>query len=87
LRCEKLCQGATARDLEFRQLVSRYQTLWQDLQRDQTAAGTFDPEIEQLGWMIEELRVSLFAQQLGTSLSVSPKRLDRQIAKFESNPR
>jgi len=28
-------------------------------------------------WLIEELRVSLFAQQLGTRVSVSPKRLDK----------
>ncbi|MEE4204616.1 MAG: ATP-dependent RNA helicase HrpA, partial [Halieaceae bacterium] len=29
-------------------------------------------------WMLEEFRVSLFAQQLGTRLSVSVKRLDQQ---------
>lgn len=28
-------------------------------------------------WMIEEYRVSLFAQQLGTRFSISPKRLDK----------
>ena len=28
-------------------------------------------------WLIEELRVSMFAQQLGTRVSVSPKRLDK----------
>jgi len=28
-------------------------------------------------WMIEEYRVSLFAQQLGTRISISPKRLDK----------
>ena len=28
-------------------------------------------------WMIEEYRVSLFAQQLGTRVSVSPKRLEK----------
>ncbi len=28
-------------------------------------------------WMIEEYRVSLFAQQLGTRVSISPKRLDK----------
>jgi len=31
--------------------------------------------------MVEELRVSLFAQELGTSQSVSPQRLDKQWAK------
>jgi len=28
-------------------------------------------------WLIEELRVSVYAQQLGTRVSVSPKRLDK----------
>jgi len=28
-------------------------------------------------WLLEELRVSLFAQQLGTSRPVSPKRLEQ----------
>ena len=43
--------------------------------------GGFDPELEQYRWMIEELRVSLFAQELGTSEKVSPQRLDRQWEK------
>jgi hypothetical protein len=28
--------------------------------------------------MLEELRVSLFSQELGTSIPVSPQRLDKQ---------
>ena len=43
--------------------------------------GGFDPELEQYRWLIEELRVSLFAQDLGTSEKVSPQRLDRQWEK------
>ena len=30
--------------------------------------------------MVEEFRVSLFAQELGTAAPVSPKRLDEQLA-------
>lgn len=33
-------------------------------------------------WLIEELRVSLYAQQLGTRVSVSPKRLDKLKEQF-----
>ncbi|MEO0475195.1 MAG: ATP-dependent RNA helicase HrpA [Planctomycetota bacterium] len=43
--------------------------------------GGYDPELEQYRWLIEELRVSLFAQELGTSEKVSPQRLDRQWEK------
>jgi ATP-dependent helicase HrpA len=37
-------------------------------------------EIDQLRWMIEEFRVSLFAQELKTLLRVSEKRLAEQLA-------
>jgi ATP-dependent helicase HrpA len=41
--------------------------------------GRNDVELERIGWMIEELRVSLFAQQLGTAEPVSVKRILRAI--------
>ena len=34
-----------------------------------------DPTFNELRWMIEELRVSLFAQQLGTAYPISEKRI------------
>jgi ATP-dependent helicase HrpA len=37
------------------------------------------PELEELRWMIEEFRVSLFAQELKTVIRVSQKRLDEQV--------
>ncbi|HEV8604533.1 MAG TPA: DUF3418 domain-containing protein [Tepidisphaeraceae bacterium] len=40
-----------------------------------------DPELEIYRWMIEELRVSLFAQELKTSMPVSVKRLEKQWEK------
>ena len=46
------------------------------------AQGIVDAEMEQYRWMIEEYRVSLFAQQLGTCIKVSPTRLDKQWAKI-----
>jgi len=39
------------------------------------------PEVERLRWMIEEFRLSLFAQDLRTLGPVSAKRLDAQLAK------
>ena len=43
-----------------------------------------DPELEYLRWMIEELRVSLFAQELRTRMPVSPKRVARQLEKCQA---
>jgi ATP-dependent helicase HrpA len=40
-----------------------------------------DPDLDEYRWMLEEYRVSLFAQTLGTSMKVSPQRLARQWAK------
>jgi ATP-dependent helicase HrpA len=37
--------------------------------------GAPEPALEQFGWLLEELRVSLFAQELRTPVPVSPKRL------------
>lgn len=44
------------------------------------------PELDRLQWMIEELRVSVFAQELGTAVPVSEKRVAEQVerAKQES---
>jgi ATP-dependent helicase HrpA len=36
-----------------------------------------DAALEEYRWLLEELRVSLFAQQLGTRVSVSEQRLQR----------
>lgn len=40
--------------------------------------GKRDPELTLYRWMLEEYRVSLFAQQLGTKMAVSDKRLSKQ---------
>jgi len=36
--------------------------------------------------MIEEFKVSLFAQELGTAIPVSPKRLDQQLEIARQTP-
>ena len=43
------------------------------------AISSVRPELEELRWMIEEFRVSLFAQELKTMIRVSEKRLDDQV--------
>ena len=40
-------------------------------------AGTFEPALEDFRWQLEELRVSLFAQELRTPFPVSLKRLKK----------
>jgi ATP-dependent helicase HrpA len=42
--------------------------------------GPLPPDVEEIGWMLEELRVGLFAQQLRTKFPVSEKRVLSTIA-------
>ena len=45
--------------------------------------GKRDPQLLLYRWMLEEYRVSLFAQQLGTKLPVSDKRVSKQWSLVE----
>ncbi len=46
--------------------------------------GKRDPQLELFRWWLEEYRVSLFAQQLGTKVPVSDKRLSKQWSQVDS---
>ena len=46
------------------------------------AADPADPEAHALRWELEELRVSLFAQELGAKGGISPKRLAARVEKL-----
>jgi ATP-dependent helicase HrpA len=41
------------------------------------AAGRSQPKLEEFRWLVEELRISLFAQELRTPFPVSAKRLQK----------
>ncbi|HSS64855.1 MAG TPA: ATP-dependent RNA helicase HrpA [Gammaproteobacteria bacterium] len=67
--------------------VSTLAPLWERFEAramDHLARGRSDPERERYRWMLEEYRVSLFAQELGTAFPVSQKRLDNQWARVSS---
>jgi ATP-dependent helicase HrpA len=49
---------------------------------DAAADARSDPEWQALRWDLEELRVSLFAQELGARAGVSPKRLAARLARL-----
>jgi ATP-dependent helicase HrpA len=73
-RLDKLRADA-ARDARW---MTELAPLLQNLQRARAALrGESDPRLEDFRWMIEELRVSLFAQELRTPMPVSVKRLQK----------
>ena len=71
-----------ARDLqrmaELRPLEQRY------ARRRAERRGAPDERLEDYRWLLEELRVSLFAQELRTPQPVSVKRLDKAWAQLEA---
>ncbi len=75
LRIEKL-RANPARDA---QCMAQLQPLSQSLQKLRQTYKT-DPRVEEFAWMMQELRVSLFAQELKTPVIVSIKRLEKMLA-------
>ena len=51
---------------------------WLARQRQAAAQGVFDARLDEVRWMLEELRVSLFAQELKTPQPVSVKRITKR---------
>ncbi len=64
-----------ARDASRQVEIERLSTPW--LRAVVARRGQTDAHLEDFRWMLEELRVSLFAQQLRTPMPVSVKRLER----------
>ncbi|HRP64510.1 MAG TPA: ATP-dependent RNA helicase HrpA [Thauera sp.] len=76
IRLDKL-RNNPARDA---QLTSEWKALAQAWERERLArrrAGVEDPALEEFRWLLEELRVGLFAQELKTPMPVSVKRLQK----------
>ena len=79
-RLRKLANAGLSRDEQATAQVNEYWSRYQPRQERHRLHGIHDPGLEQFRWMIEELRVSLFAQELRTSLPVSAKRMESQWA-------
>mgnify|MGYP003874044555 FL=1 len=80
MRLDKLAQEDIARDKERARPVQRYWNRYKDLAARAARRGEPPEALINLRWMIEEFRVQIFAQPLGTSMKVSEKRLDAAIA-------
>ncbi len=74
LRLDKL-RTDPVRDAQRMQEVAGLQAPW--LREVAARKGISDPRLEEFRWLLEELRVSLFAQELRTPMPVSGKRLQK----------
>jgi len=74
LRLEKI-KSDPARDAQRMSDIAQLQTPY--LREVAARRGRADPRLEEFRWLLEELRVSLFAQELRTPMPVSVKRLQK----------
>ena len=81
LRLDKL-RADPARDAaKFAELRPQDQRFWRLVAERK---GVQDARLQELRWLLEELRVSFFAQELRTPQPVSVKRLDKAWAQLNS---
>ncbi len=81
-RMQKIRNVGPKRDAELEAQVSRFWAGYVRAKDLHDAHGVVDPALVDYRWMIEELRVSLFAQELKTAVKVSPQRLEKQWEKI-----
>lgn len=77
LRLKKLANAGLNRDVQG---LMEVRPLWEQYKRQaarQREQGIHDPALEQYRWLAEELRISLFAQELKAAVPVSAARLQR----------
>ena len=77
LRIDKLRAGGRARDSQRMAEMADIDRRWRERDRQAREKGVPDPRLEQVRWELEELRISLFAQEVRTLHPVSLKRVER----------
>ena len=78
VRAERAVLNPAKNQERLRQLTP-YQDALRKLQAQPTRSPEALSQIETFRWMVEEFKISLFAQEIGTAIPVSPKRLDQQL--------
>ena len=81
LRIEKL-RSNPGRDTQYMAQMQPLIQAWQKLRQAQQ--GNDDQRTKEYAWLLQELRVSLFAQELKTPVIVSVKRLEKMLAGIRS---
>jgi ATP-dependent helicase HrpA len=86
IRAERAAQNPT-KDQDRQKQIQPYVEAWQKW----AAVKPSDPAelalLREFRWLVEEFKVSLFAQELGTKKPVSARRLDDFLKQHRGNPR
>jgi ATP-dependent helicase HrpA len=75
-RLLKIGYGELERDHRLQARLDPHLERWREAERLAAEHGTEDDGLVTLRWLLEEYRIALFAQELGTSVRVSEARLD-----------
>ena len=82
-RLEKL-NGGQQKDEKNTQLIQEHWNRIKKLVDNAYATDCFTTSLNEYRWMIEELRISLFTQELKTKIPVSIKRMDKTWDKYQN---
>ena len=75
-----------SKDVSKAEQVSVYADRLHELLGEELVVGSRRRQlIDEFGWLLEEWRVSVFAQELGTPQPVSPNRLEAKLKEIESS--
>ncbi|MCP5003132.1 MAG: DUF3418 domain-containing protein, partial [Planctomycetes bacterium] len=81
VRAERLAVNVP-KDQGKMEKIAPYLSKWKSLHEDDTLSESQQSAVRELFWMLEEYKVSLFAGELRTAISISAKRLDKYLEKF-----
>ena len=71
-----------ARDARHAEAVESWWERYGERREADRKAGRVEPALDEFRWLLEELQVSLFAQELKTPFPVSYKRLEKAWAEL-----
>ena len=77
-RLDKVKSGAATRDHSASETIADLTRRWL-MMIPEKAQSPDHQATSEFRWMIEELRISMFAQPLGTSVKVSPQRCEKLL--------
>jgi ATP-dependent helicase HrpA len=80
-RLDKLASNPE-RDANWQQQLARLWQMYATRLEQDRQRGVRDEKVDEMRWMLEELRVSLWAQQLKTPYPISFKRLEKYWAEL-----
>ncbi|WP_347039801.1 DUF3418 domain-containing protein [Glutamicibacter halophytocola] len=78
-RLEKLRAGAVTRDSQALVVIQKLEDEYDSALEKVPQGARVPAPLAQVKWMLEEMRISLFAQELGTAYSVSEKRIRKAM--------